>query len=95
MRLYAVYIMASMSGTLYVGATNDLVRRVDEHKKGKTQGFTKKYQCNKLVYYELSEDIESVLNREKQIKKWRREKKENLIRNINPGWKDLYGRLIR
>jgi putative endonuclease len=89
-----VYIMASKSGTLYVGFTVDLVRRVWEHKQDLVEGFTKKYQCHKLVYYETGGDYDSTLAREKQIKKWRREKKEALIRLLNPGWQDLYKQII-
>jgi putative endonuclease len=83
-----VYIMASKSGTLYVGFTVDLVKRVWEHKNDSSDGFTKRYQCHKLVYYE-----EGDLEREKQIKKWRREKKEKLIKSMNPGWRDLYSNI--
>ncbi|MBU1130574.1 GIY-YIG nuclease family protein [Patescibacteria group bacterium] len=86
---FYVYIMASASGTLYVGMTNDLERRVDEHKRGLIECFTKKYSCHKLVYYEHFTDVYEAIEREKQIKRWRREKKQNLIRTINPIWKDL------
>jgi putative endonuclease len=87
---FYVYIMASSSGTLYIGFTNDLLRRVSEHKDGKVKGFTQKYSCNKLVYYEQYNDVYTAMNREKEIKKWRREKKQNLIRTVNPHWNDLY-----
>lgn len=86
---YYVYFMASESGTLYIGVTNDLMRRVTEHKSGEVEGFTKKYGCVKLVYYEHFPDIRAAIEREKQLKKWRREKKEWLIRSMNPGWVDL------
>ena len=86
---YFVYIMASESGTLYVGYTSDLQKRVHEHKEGLVKGFTKKYACHKLVYYESSEDRFGALEREKQLKRWRREKKQNLIKTMNPTWKDL------
>jgi putative endonuclease len=86
---FYTYIMASESGTLYVGMTNDLERRVYEHKNNLVDGFTKKYSCHKLVYFEQFDYVEDAINREKQIKKWRREKKEFLIRTINPSWKDL------
>jgi len=86
---FYVYIMASLTGTLYVGMTNDINRRVYEHKHNLIEGFTKKYSCHKLVYYEHFTDVCEAINREKQIKRWRREKKQNLIRTINPGWKDL------
>jgi putative endonuclease len=83
--------MASESGTLYTGVTNNLERRVYEHKNELIDGFTKKYKCKKLVYFETSNDIRSAIEREKQIKKWRREKKEFLIKTLNPQWKDLAG----
>ncbi len=85
--------MASPSGTLYTGITNDLLRRVLEHKQGKIKGFTKKYSCNKLIYYEQTDNVYSAIEREKEIKKWRREKKQNLIKEINPHWNDLYSEL--
>ncbi|OGH91856.1 MAG: endonuclease [Candidatus Magasanikbacteria bacterium RIFOXYD2_FULL_39_9] len=81
--------MASESGTLYVGVTNDLTRRISEHKQNLIEGFTKKYKCHKLVYYENYSDIKQAIAREKEIKGWLRKKKEQLIKNINPGWKDL------
>jgi putative endonuclease len=86
--------MASVSGTIYTGFTNNLIKRVWEHKNNIVEGFTKKYQCHKLVYYEASDDYESALAREKQIKSYNRLKKENLIRHMNPGWKDLYEQII-
>lgn len=88
-RFYYVYIMASTSGTLYVGVTNDLVRRVYEHKNNLLEGFTKRYNCHKLIFFEETENIESAIIREKQLKNWRRAKKEFLIRQMNPSWKDL------
>lgn len=86
---FFVYIMASESGTLYVGFTNGLEDRVDQHKYDLIEGFTKKYQCHKLIYFEEHEYVLNAIEREKQIKRWRREKKEDLIRTINPTWKDL------
>lgn len=86
---YYVYIVASKSGTLYIGVTNDLVRRVDEHKQGAIEGFSKKYGCSRLIFFEHFTIIQDAIVREKQIKKWRRSKKEFLIRSVNPGWKDL------
>lgn len=86
---FYIYIMASNTGTLYIGMTNNLERRVYEHQNGLIKGFTKKYSCKKLVYYEHYTDVYEAITREKQIKKWRREKKENLIKTINPSWKDL------
>lgn len=91
--MYYVYIMASKTGTLYIGFTTDLVKRVWEHKNDLVDGFTKKYQCHKLVYYESGEDFDAVLAREKQIKKWRRSKKEALIKTTNPRWGDLYQKI--
>jgi putative endonuclease len=81
--------MASASGTLYVGMTNNLLRRVMEHKEKKIKGFTQKYGCNKLVYYAEGNYVCEVIAREKQIKRWRRSKKEFLIRSMNPQWRDL------
>ncbi len=86
---YFVYMMASNSGTLYTGVTNNLVQRVYQHKNDLLEGFSKKYQCHKLVYFEECPDVLSAIAREKQIKNWRREKKERLIRNMNPSWRDL------
>lgn len=86
--------MASESGTLYVGITNDLTRRVWEHKNGIIEGFTKKYDCKKLVYHECGEDVNGAIAREKQIKKWNRKKKEALIKSMNPGWIDLGIRML-
>jgi len=86
---FYIYIMASESGTLYIGVTNRLERRVLEHKHNLITGFTQKYSCHKLVYYEHFTDIENAIAREKQLKKWRREKKEFLIRTMNRSWKDL------
>ena len=74
---------------MYIGVTNDLVRTLYEHKNKLYDGFTKKYNLNKLVYFELFFDINEVINREKEIKKWRREKKNNLVESKNPDWKDL------
>ncbi|RJO60069.1 GIY-YIG nuclease family protein [candidate division WS5 bacterium] len=90
MKNYYIYIMASESGTLYVGVTNDLKRRVYEHRKNLIEGFTKKYNCHKLVYFEQTPNVESAIGREKQIKKWSRKKKEDLIKTRNLSWKDLF-----
>ncbi|MFA6097655.1 MAG: GIY-YIG nuclease family protein [Candidatus Paceibacterota bacterium] len=87
--VYYVYIIASVTGTLYVGVTNNLQRRVFEHKQDSIEGFTKIYSCHKLVYYEQYSDIRDAISREKQLKKWRRDKKEKLIRTGNSSWKDL------
>ncbi|MFH1789985.1 MAG: GIY-YIG nuclease family protein [bacterium] len=86
---YYVYIMASKTGTLYIGVTNNIERRAAEHKQELIKGFTKKYKCNKLVYYEHFIYIEEAINREKVLKGWLRKKKEALIKTINPSWKDL------
>ena len=95
MNSYYVYIMASRrNGTLYVGVTNNLARRVYEHKNNLVEGFTKKYGVHRLVYYEQYQDITSALQREKQMKKWNREWKINRIREQNPDWKDLYGIIV-
>jgi len=81
--------MGSKSGTLYIGVTNNLERRVLEHKNKLNDGFTKKYGCTRLLYYERFDFIDEAIRREKQLKKWRREKKENLISDMNPEWIDL------
>ncbi|MDR3643174.1 MAG: GIY-YIG nuclease family protein [Candidatus Doudnabacteria bacterium] len=86
---YFVYIMASNSGTLYTGITSDLYKRVYQHKNNLIEGFTKKYQCHKLVYFEETTEAESAIAREKQIKGWSRWKKEDLIRSKNFYWEDL------
>ncbi|NLK73324.1 MAG: GIY-YIG nuclease family protein [Clostridiales bacterium] len=90
-KYYYVYILTNINNTvLYTGVTNDLKRRVYEHKKKLIEGFTKKYNINKLVYYEYGEDILQVIQREKQIKKGSRQKKIDLINSFNKEWKDLY-----
>ena len=81
--------MTNKSKTLYTGVTNDLIRRVYEHKNHLVKGFTDKYNITKLVYYEATNDVKSAIEREKQIKGWLRIKKINLIESINPEWKDL------
>ena len=86
---YHVYIMTNKSKTLYTGVTNDLIRRVLEHKQKKIQGFTYRYNINKLVYFESTPDIRIAIAREKQIKGWTRAKKIALIESVNPDWKDL------
>jgi putative endonuclease len=88
---YYVYILASrIGGTLYIGVTNDLIRRVFEHKSKFVRGFTKKYDVVKLVYYEQYDDIEIAIQREKRLKKWNRQWKIRLIEEKNPNWDDLY-----
>lgn len=88
---YAVYILTNQHhGVLYVGVTNNLVRRVFEHKNKIVEGFTKRYGVDKLVYYEVMESIEGAIKREKQLKAGSRMKKINLINTFNRGWRDLY-----
>ena len=88
---YYVYIMSNTNDTtLYIGVTNDIERRVKEHRSGQIPGFTQKYNCQKLVYYETYSDIDQAIEREKKLKKWRREKKDWLINTMNPDLKDLY-----
>ena len=89
MKQYYVYIMTNKSGTLYTGVTNNLERRVYEHKNKLVDGFTKKYNITKLVYFEATGGVNAAIEREKQIKGWLRKKKVDLIESINPGWKDL------
>ena len=89
MAQYYVYIMSNATRTLYIGVTNDLVRRVYEHRQKTVPGFTRKYNVTWLVYYETSGDVEAAIAREKQLKGWRRSKKIGLIEALNPRWKDL------
>jgi Predicted endonuclease containing a URI domain len=93
---YYVYILASKrNGTLYIGVTQDLLKRVDLHKKELLDGFTKKYNVKKLVYYEVYQDIKDAILREKRLKKRKREWKIKLIEEKNPNWEDLYYRLTK
>ena len=93
---YYVYILASKKqGTLYIGVTNDLIKRVFEHKNDLVEGFTKKYGVHQLVYFEQTGDVKSAIMREKQIKKWRRQWKIELIEEKNPEWKDLFLDLVK
>ncbi len=86
-----IYILSNKTNsTLYIGVTNDLRRRVWEHKQKMLEGFSKEYNLGKLVYYEQFDDITQAIEREKQLKKWNREWKERLIRQHNPDWNDLY-----
>jgi putative endonuclease len=90
-----VYILASKrNGTLYVGVTSDLVKRVYEHKHDLVDGFTKEYKVHYLVYFELHQDMNAAITREKQIKKWDRAWKLGLIEKDNPTWKDLYEEVV-
>ncbi|MDH5613241.1 MAG: GIY-YIG nuclease family protein [Gammaproteobacteria bacterium] len=87
----AVYILANKKyGTLYVGVTSNLQQRIYQHKNNLFQGFTSKYEVHDLVYFELHDNMEAAITREKQIKKWNRDWKINLITTRNPKWKDLY-----
>ena len=87
---YYVYILTNdRDKLLYIGVTNDLQRRVYEHKNGMFEGFTKDYGIHKLVYYEMCHDVKDAIKREKQLKNWRREKKIALIERMNPYWKDF------
>ena len=91
-----LYILASKpGGTLYVGVTNDLVRRVFEHREGAVEGFTKRYDVKLLVYYEKHETVPLAIQREKNIKHWSREWKIDLIVSLNPEWRDLYPEICR
>jgi putative endonuclease len=86
---YYVYIMASRSKTLYTGVTDDLVKRVFEHKNKLIKGFTMKYNVTNLIYYDVVDDVQAAIQREKQVKGWLRRKKIALIETMNPEWKDL------
>ncbi len=91
----AVYILASKrNGTLYVGVTGDLRKRIWKHKNGLVEGFTKKYHIHRLVYFELHEDMAGAIRREKQIKKWNRAWKLELIERANPEWNDLWESIL-
>jgi len=89
MHQYYVYIITNKSGTLYTGVTSNLKRRIFEHKNKLIEGFTKKYCIDQLIYYEMTSDVRSAIEREKQIKRWSRGKKVNLIESLNPNWRDL------
>jgi putative endonuclease len=95
MKQPAVYILASnRNGTLYIGVTSDLVQRVRQHKNDVIDGFTKKYGVHSLVYFELHDDMEGAILREKRLKKWNRAWKLRLIEEENPSWNDLYTSII-
>ena len=90
-----VYILFSQpNGTLYIGVTSNLVKRIYEHKNKFVDGFTKKYNVDKLAYYEVYEDIETAILREKRLKKYYRQQKIDLIKQSNPNWEDLYYSII-
>jgi len=86
---YFVYMIANRSRALYIGMTNDLHRRVWEHKNDLIHGFSKQYKCHRLVYYESFDDVNKAIDREKQLKRWNRTKKEGLIKQRNSTWEDL------
>jgi putative endonuclease len=90
-RSFYVYILASrIGGWVYIGVTNDLIRRIAEHRLKLAKGFTKKYEVSNLVYFEQFDDAENTIKREKQLKKWNRAWKIRLIEELNPNWDDLY-----
>lgn len=93
-RKYYVYIMGNERPTLYIGITNNLVRRVYEHKNGLVDGFTKRYNLNKLLYFEVFQWVEDAIAKEKQLKHWNRQWKLELIQRTNPTLKDLYPNLV-
>lgn len=96
MKTYYVYILASQrNGTLYIGVTSNLIKRVYEHKNDFVDGFTKKYSVKMLVYYEQVNDIHIAIHRETQMKKWNRKWKLELIEKENPNWKDLYEEITK
>ena len=90
MNAYYVYILTNWNDqVMYIGVTNDLQRRLYEHRHHLVEGFTSKYNVHKLVYFEQTTDVKSAIEREKQLKGWRRERKNELVETINPAWKDL------
>ena len=90
-RCYFVYILAShRNGTLYIGVTSNLKKRIDEHRRNVHEGFTEKYIVHRLVYYETTGNIQNAIQREKQLKKWNRKWKLDLIEKTNPDWRDLF-----
>jgi len=95
MKQFVVYILCSKrNGTLYTGVTSDLIKRIYEHRNNLADGFTKKYDVHRLVWYEVHGAAETAIPREKQIKKWNRQWKLDLIEQSNPDWKDLYDELV-
>ncbi|MFH1716269.1 MAG: GIY-YIG nuclease family protein [Planctomycetota bacterium] len=94
MEQYFVYILASKrNGTLYIGVTNNLLKRVHQHRNDVSEGFTRKYGVHNLVYFEIYKDIRDAITREKQMKKWKRQWKVELIEKSNPDWNDLFDNL--
>ena len=95
MKNYYVYLVTNkLHGTLYIGITDNLVRRGDEHRNGLIDGFTKKYNLKRLVYFEVFNYVEDAIHREKRLKKWNRQWKIELIEKVNPEWTDLYEQLV-
>jgi putative endonuclease len=95
-RKYFVYILASQrNGTLYIGATNNLARRIWEHREGLINGFTKEHDVKRLVHFEAFDDVRAAIHRENRLKKWKREWKINLIQKTNVGWNDLYETILQ
>jgi len=95
MKEYYVYILANhRNGALYIGVTNNLIRRVFEHKEAAVDSYTKELDIQRLVYYEKTEDIRAAITREKQLKNWKREWKIHLIESMNPTWADLFSKLM-
>ena len=89
-KTYYVYILTNWNNkVMYIGMTNNLIRRIFEHRQKKITGFTKKYNVNKLVFFDICQDVNSAIAREKELKKWRREKKDQLVMEKNPQWLDL------
>ena len=96
MKIMYVYIITNQkNGTLYIGVTNNLVRRIYEHKNKLLDGFSSKYDLNKLVYYEIHEDELTAIKREKTLKNYKRNWKKDLIESVNPLWKDLYSEILK
>ena len=94
MKQYYVYIMASnKDGVIYIGVTGNLIQRVYQHREGLVDGFSKQYKTKRLVYFELSTDIQSCIEREKQLKGWKRQWKKELIESVNPQWDDLWSKV--
>jgi len=95
MKQYYVYILASKkNGVLYIGVTGDLIKRIWQHKNSLAESFTKRYFIHRLVYFENTTDVESAIKREKQLKKWNRDWKVQLIEKDNPNWEDLYSQIV-
>jgi putative endonuclease len=95
-RQFYVYLLASQAyGTLYTGITDDLIRRVWEHRNDVVPGSTREHRVHRLVWYEVHGSVREAITREKQIKKWNRDWKVNLIQRSNPGWEDLYDEIIK